>query len=398
MNNIRILRSASRLAGVAAAAAFAFGLVNPVSHADGATGSITGTSAGQAITVDGNSEWAGIINLTADGGGVVPVYCIDLYTGTTVGVQYAEGTWSDANVSNLAAVTAVLRHGYPNETPTNLAVEAGLTDATASQAAAATQAAIWHFSDGVNLDPTNDPVIVAIYDMLVATAGSASEPSPTLTISPDTANGTIGGLIGPFTVHTNAATVNLSVADAQIVNAAGEPITTAVDGDDFYVKAGTIGEFVISADATVTVRSGRVFLTTNPSPKQKLITAASSQVSASASVTATAEPIPTTTEAPTTTGAPDNTDSPATTGAPDNTDAPTTTAGSVDEPAASTSTTIVAVDEPVVPTTIAPADSGAHAGAALPTTGSDTGSLLWIAAVLVLAGVSISTVAVRRRS
>ena len=296
------MRQVRWLSLFAAGAALALAGVIGTAAAEGVSGTLSSTGHGQQIAVDGGQQaWAGLLHLSVDGGGGVETYCIDLGTSTSMGVHYQEGSWSDANVTNLGKVTWVLRHGYPNVSPTSLATAAGLGGLTADQAAAATQAAIWHFSDGTSLDVGNSAAIVATYQYLVNNATATAEPGATLSVTPAALSGTVGELIGPFTVHTSATMVQLTASGGVISDGAGNVLTTAIDGDTFYLTIATPGSVTVEATASATLSSGRVFMTTHSSPKQKLIVAASTVSTANATASVSAADTTTTTEAVTTT-------------------------------------------------------------------------------------------------
>ena len=86
--------------------------------------------------------FAGIIFGTATDGSnaQLSLYCFDINTNTSPGINYALGTWNASNVPNVNYVAQVLDNYYPKTNE-----PAALTDP--NQKAAAVQAAIWFFSD-----------------------------------------------------------------------------------------------------------------------------------------------------------------------------------------------------------------------------------------------------------
>ncbi|HEX2782994.1 MAG TPA: thioester domain-containing protein [Ilumatobacteraceae bacterium] len=99
------------------------------------------------------------MTLNTAGGDVLLTYCIDLNTHTNVGVTYDEGSWTQANVPDIAKVTAVLQASYPVRTLAEVRQASGIATLTEQDAIAGTQATIWHFTDLINLDrnvPTQD--------------------------------------------------------------------------------------------------------------------------------------------------------------------------------------------------------------------------------------------------
>ena len=99
-----------------------------------------------------NEGFAGIIFGTATDGSntQLSLYCFDINTNTSPGINYALGTWNASNVPNVNYVAQVLNNYYPKTNE-----PAALTDP--NQKAAAVQAAIWFFSDRYVLN-TSDPL------------------------------------------------------------------------------------------------------------------------------------------------------------------------------------------------------------------------------------------------
>src|SRR5699024_11332168 len=70
----------------------------------------------------------------------------------------------------------IVSHSYPRVTQASLAEEVELDDLGEEQAIAATQAAIWHVLDGVDLDrDANDEAVLAVYDHLVLNSVGSEE-------------------------------------------------------------------------------------------------------------------------------------------------------------------------------------------------------------------------------
>jgi TQXA domain-containing protein/LPXTG-motif cell wall-anchored protein len=255
---------------------------------------MSGTGSGAAIQTDSGALWAGLIYLAVDGGGSVTTYCIDLNTATSGGVPYTEADWSEGTVPNLGLVTWVLRHGYPTVSTgsllatINLTREPDLGSLSANAAAAGTQAAVWHFTDNSNLTGSNPDGIVAVYEYLVGNAVALSEPAPSIEILPAVLDGIVGERIGPFTLTTSAPSVDLTGTGGAITDSAGNPLTAVMSGGTFYVTLDAEGTAEVTASATAALSSGRVFVTTAGSPKQKLITASTTTAVTTASVVVTA--------------------------------------------------------------------------------------------------------------
>src|SRR5690606_17873811 len=111
----------------------------------------------------------------------------------------------------------ILRHYYPNgDGP-----EGSQITGTNAQKAAATQAAIWHYTDDYELtddDGENDPVIIDNYNTILAAVegGLAGFGEPTVSLSitpPESTSGEAEGLVGPYVINTSAANVTLSPSE-----------------------------------------------------------------------------------------------------------------------------------------------------------------------------------------
>jgi TQXA domain-containing protein len=166
-----------------------------------------------------------------------------------------------------------LHNSFPTVDVTTLAktvnAAGGLTKA---QAVEGTQAAIWHLSDGVDLNANgNDASVVALYNYLVNNATSLPQPSsnPTLTVdAPGNTSGAAGDKIGPFTVHTNMGTVTVTGAvppgvTIGAVDASGKQVALdqVTDGSKVYfdtsagISPGS-GSFTVSGDSQL----GQLFI------------------------------------------------------------------------------------------------------------------------------------------
>jgi TQXA domain-containing protein/LPXTG-motif cell wall-anchored protein len=228
----------------------------------------------------GTETRAALITLTI-GGKAVEAYCIDLNNGLDEGGKYQETAWQASAVKNLDKVQWILVHSFPNVTPEKILHDAGATTLVPQGAGeqelkllvyAATQGAIWHFSDdfelGANKGTADAPeaksysAVERVYHYLVDHAGSAPEPVPTLSIAPADATGEIGSKLGPYTV-TSSSPATLSAIDGKIVDANGATITGPVaNGGKFWLTRDTAGKVTVDAKAGGAVPIGRVFTAT----------------------------------------------------------------------------------------------------------------------------------------
>ncbi len=386
-----------------------------VQSASAVSGSITSYTNPVNLTFEGGATaGAALITLTTADADVLLTYCIDLNTHTSTGVTYDEGSWTQANVPDVAEVTAILQASYPVRTVAQLRLASGIAGLTQQEAIAGTQGAIWHFTDLINLDRTvaeqnSTSNIGKLYDYLLGVAANpVAEPVPALSITPAATTGTVATMVGPFTLHVTPTTATATVtndAGVGFTDGAGNAVTPTTDGAQFWITPTTEGSFHVNATAEVAVPTGRVFLhaatQTDPDAHQKLVLARSDAVTTTASAAFESTPVPTTTtETPTTT-----TEAPTTT-----TEAPatTTTAVAATEPTTTTSEPIVAALPPV-PTppivdalppipeprtvNVVPVDT------ALPATGSSTTVPgLIVAGGILLLGIALTAATRRQRA
>ncbi|MFL1437203.1 thioester domain-containing protein [Nocardiopsis protaetiae] len=307
MTQISLPRTAGR-AGLAAAAAalLAFGMAAPAA-ADPAPyeGAVTGTYIGNAengtgVKLDGGSAPTSLFKLKLEDGTILTTYCIDFRTSIVSQAKYVEDEWANypgqGDFAEPAKVHWILQNSYPNVSAEALGAAAGVDGLSQKDALGATQAAIWHFSNGMNLKADgNSANVKKVYDYLVGNAEDlpqTSEPEATLSITPGTAEGEAGSKVGEFTIETSATSVPV-VVDApegvELVDlATGEPVTTVENGDKvaFDVPAdAAAGEASFSLETTAKVATGRLFKGAEVKT-QTLITAQGGETKVSASASA----------------------------------------------------------------------------------------------------------------
>lgn len=401
----------ARAGGVAAAAVVALVLLaalgGPVGAASEAT--FTGLVPGAVAQVVGSTGGpnrtytAGLMALTIDGTPGAAGYCIDIHTDIADGTSgLQEVDWATSGVANLDAVERILRSYHPN----GVGPDGYRISGTTAQMAAATQAAIWHYTDGFELaGQGNDPVVVANYEAILAAVAAGvlptfGEPGVSLDIeAPGTTEATAGEPIGPYVVRTTAGEVTLTASPgAEIVDEHGEPLPGPVtDGTSFWLVSQEPGSATVTATAEATVLAGRAFA--KPGVQRMILaTTTTTTVDAEASGSWTTPPTtePPTTEPPTT--EPPTTEPPTTeppTSEPPTTEPPTTVPV---EPRVSTPPEPPRRAEPVEPQPAAPAPAPAEerSGDDLPRTGGDVWPLVAVGAVLVGAGGVLGVVARRR--
>ncbi|MEU9338185.1 TQXA domain-containing protein [Streptomyces sp. NPDC048290] len=249
---------------------------------------------------------AGLFEMSVEGGGMLQTYCVDLLTPTQKDAKYHETPWSSTSLGankNAGKIRWILQNSYPQVNDlAELAREAGIGGGLTEQdAAAGTQVAIWRYSDGADVEAL-DPQAERLADHLEKNARSAAEPPASLTLEPPAVSGAPGAPLGPVTVRTNAESVTVTPpADAatsgvRIVDAKGEPVTTARDGGRLFFDVpadAPDGTAELTVHASTTVPVGRAFASETRSQTQILAGSSESTVTATASATWAADgPVP----------------------------------------------------------------------------------------------------------
>lgn len=292
------LAAATVVSGLVAAGAIA--IAGPAA-ADEGTGGATATlgelTVFDAVKIKGKGQYnAGLFTMQVTPGGSLQTYCIDLYTGAKTGQEYKEVGWDQSslhNNKNAGKIRWILQNSYPQVNDLDaLAKKVGAKKLTEKTAAAATQAAIWHFSDNADAMPVNKNA-QKLTEYLEKNAENLAEPKPSLSVSPTSVAGKSGERLGPVTVDTNAASAEVSLvpgapAGVKLVDKDGKPVTTVANGGQvfFDVPAGTpdgAAELAVKADTTVPI--GRAFVSTKVK-SQTLILAGTSTSSVTAKASA----------------------------------------------------------------------------------------------------------------
>jgi len=279
-------------------------------------------------------------------------YCVDWNDAVANRDRYHEAVGDEAKSVALPAdkagtVTAILAHGFGANTSAEVLAAAGITGLDGLSSAdldkvafAGTQAALWHTlvpekftlfaPDTVDNDRVQElgkkftdyqPVadgewnaanwlkknnlINGVYKYLLGKLGT-----PSLTISPATGNGTVGGKVGPFTVNAHEVTsVGLTVSSGgALVDKDGKAVTTLKDGGQFWVDCKAEGTVTITATGkskviTIKLWTGKYLDRTGFHKLQTLATVDVTNKDVTANATATCAAAPTTPSLPVT-GAP----------------------------------------------------------------------------------------------
>jgi TQXA domain-containing protein/LPXTG-motif cell wall-anchored protein len=292
---------------------------------------------GYRISLEGGGDYiAKLFGFKLSDGKSLKLYCVQITVGMRTDVDMVETPWNKYPAAdspfnkNSDKINWVLHHGYPGVKLD--AIEAALgkqgvkvhDGVSEREAIAATQAAVWHFSDGVNLNLTkplaeNNPAeanadVAALYSYLIGdqNKGIGAQPKPTLDIAGPKTEGKAGSKIGPFQVATSGDVTSLTTElpdGVKVTDTDGKELKTAdvKDGSKLFVDvpAGTKpGNGSFSLKASGELDTGRLFVAENyaKKPAQSLIVADSekTQVAAKATASWTEAAAPTT--APSTPG------------------------------------------------------------------------------------------------
>ncbi|RII19531.1 hypothetical protein DSC45_05915 [Streptomyces sp. YIM 130001] len=264
----------------------------------GATATLDGLKTyGQATVVEGGVERrvpAGLFEMAVDDGGTLRTYCVDMQSPTQKDAEYQETPWSGTSLganADAGKIRWIVRNSYPQVNDlAALAEKSGSGSLTEQTAAAGTQVAIWRYSDQADVKAV-DPHAEKLADYLEKTARKLPEPKASLTLDPPAVSGRPGERLGPVTVHTDVASVDVAPAgDAaangvRVVDKAGKPVATARDGGQLYFdvpSGGSAGSAALQVQASTKVPAGRAFASGTRSQTQILAGASVSTVSAEA--------------------------------------------------------------------------------------------------------------------
>lgn len=221
---------------------------------------------------------------------------------------YVESAWEEAEGWSVTARPGdpadrarwIVSHSYPSVDLTELSADLPAVTLEEGQAIAATQAALWHVLDGVELDREagNAPAVVALYDFLVE--GSDSAPDQTaqrsLSVSPSHVEAVSPEEpLGPLEVSSlGGKPVDVSLSGAPtswLVDGDGVQVAQAGSGDELYLD---VDPSVPAGVVTVHLRGeglplpeGQLFTGRNGVRTQPLVTAEAGRATSTASATLT---------------------------------------------------------------------------------------------------------------
>ncbi|MGQ0839697.1 thioester domain-containing protein [Actinokineospora sp.] len=309
--------------------------------AEAARGRLTDAKTeGVSVNIVGKSDslQASLLHLKLSDGTVLKMYCVEINVGASRDQDMVEVAWDsypndDSPFNdNRGKINWVLHHGFPStslKTLNDLDLAWGEDGLEEHEAISATQAAVWHFSDDVDLNLDNPSTradanddIRALYKYLVDNAKDDKEqPTPALEINPAEVDGEAGKLVGPFKVTTNGTITKLT-ADlpdgVEVTDGQGNVLTAdkIKNGTEVFLKVPADAEageggFKLSVESKLD--TGRLFVGEDyvKNPAQSLIVAESENAKldaeAKGSWTVTPTTPPTTTTPPATTVPPTTT-------------------------------------------------------------------------------------------
>jgi LPXTG-motif cell wall-anchored protein len=310
------LAAVSALAGVAVISASSAALA-----ADAVTGTVTAGNlstkvANEKVSSGEKTTIVTPLTLTTNNGGKkskTPVYCV-AFTANLGNGTYNEGPAEGSGVKHYDEISWVLNHSYPAVDADVVLNKVGATvpsstggfeqfDSAEFLVYVATQSAVWELSNPskfelghtwsstLNVSQAQYDVILKVHDYLADLAGST--PHPKLRITPDSATGTVGTKVGPFTVHSGKAEVTLTVTGGKIVDKDGNEVTTLKNNGEFWVTSDTVGKANVHGTATFDVAAGHLFFTTVDGKKgQTVISPGTGSKKSEADVTAMFTAVP----------------------------------------------------------------------------------------------------------
>ncbi|GAA2122676.1 TQXA domain-containing protein [Kitasatospora saccharophila] len=212
----------------------------------------------------------------------LPVYCIDLLNETKKDAEYQETDWNSSSLQDNPGagpkVLWILQHSYPAVGVDELAAASKIKGLSEQDAAAATQVAIWSFSDpGIKITQKEHPLAQQFTTWLIDQAnqnGKAEEPKPTLSLEPASVGGKSGSTLGPITVTAGGGAASVAVAldekgtaaKVALVDDKGAAVKNVKSGDKIYAKVPAdtpAGTASITATGTAKTSVGRAFVGQN---------------------------------------------------------------------------------------------------------------------------------------
>lgn len=162
----------------------------------------------------------------------IQAYCIERNVYINPGAELKIADWDSFPGDNQFAKSSEARakaawiaaNSYPNLSIAQLRIAADIPYLNTGEAITATQSAIWHFTDGFDLDSRLAyERVFKLYNYLIG-AANAGATSDKLTISASFEPKVADGKLGPLRFDSNAASVKVLESPLQIVDAAGNEV------------------------------------------------------------------------------------------------------------------------------------------------------------------------------
>ncbi|WP_134322014.1 VaFE repeat-containing surface-anchored protein [Cumulibacter soli] len=220
-------------------------------------------------------------------------YCIDLDANYHPGAALTESDWStpSAITQHADKINWLLHQSYPFVPLAQIWPGAGFNNGLSeAEAVTATQAAVWHYSNGLDLTEahivgtaTERQDVLALYGHLTgpANTGQPQIPTGTLSLTADGTGGVSGTLIGPVTLDASeptTLTLDGPPGGVELVDADGAPLDTETMATDFYLDVPLdtpAGSVMVTASATTHAQTSRLFMPTGAQPATQPLVAAS---------------------------------------------------------------------------------------------------------------------------
>src|SRR5690606_3330673 len=206
-----------------------------------------GTPGENVHLTNGESATTTLFELRVDDDTTVAAYCVDVSRNVDYTAAYTMAEWPQLpGAAHAGKIVWIVRNSYPVLPLEEVAEHSGIDGLSAEQAIAGTQAAIWHFSNGIQLRPpgfgdSGAAPVHALYRYLLDHGTPVAEPDAPLGLVPTEGVGETSSSLGPLTVHTTGdAPVRLTVngiGEAALVDADGSPLFEARDGEEVLRSA-----------------------------------------------------------------------------------------------------------------------------------------------------------------
>jgi TQXA domain-containing protein len=188
----------------------------------------------------------------------VYAYCVESRVDARFMTEAERVGWDEFPGSNRftqpevrAKVGWILTHSHPRVDLDRLGAAAGAAGLTEEQAIAATQGAIWHFTDDRQIGAANSANVSALYAYLTGPGNTGlpeDQVRPTVELTAPGGDATAGTLAGPVVVSTNQESVAVRVETSPSLDQQSgpgtpeEPIVVGADGEAVDLEAVGDGE------------------------------------------------------------------------------------------------------------------------------------------------------------